>query len=326
MKKILTLILLLIYSTALSQDIESHLRHIEAHVDSVRLLMNSEFIDTADVDPIPDPAPVPQPEPERPDSGGYLWHGLWDETEDFNQGFNTYKPMLIKQARDIQDAGHNAFITLSHRFDQEDENRFTDKEKRDWKGVLQNWRGIITDLDPERAIIFLHDEPHLHGFLVEEMNWLVTTAREVYGSKYQFGFSFTRGNVLREELPKQADFAILFMYVFHDRDYPGVQVWNKSEFDTYVDYIIQTAQSKLPNAAIFVNAQGFYSIDEKRWRKPPIEAPGWYLEAVYRNGAKGMFWWLRDSKGGWAGLDQMPDLREAVEGLNEKIPARQAVN
>ena len=248
-----------------------------------------------------------------------IWHALWDSWEYDGDDFNTVKVPSPSRAGEVLDDGKNVFVSLSHRWKRNGEKLSKDR----WKSILRGFTSVIINLDTERTIVLLQDEP-LSGnnaYTLEEVEFLAYWAKEYWGDDIQVGFSFTRGSVLRRELPQNIDFAILPMYLFFREDYRDVQIWNEQEFHDEFDRLIQKAKEKLPDEDLFVIGQAFYNPDhvgEKRrkWRQPPIEAPEWYAEAVQRNHLKGIIWWFWRGNDENVGLSDMPEYFEAIQELN----------
>lgn len=239
-----------------------------------------------------------------------FWNGLWDSWNYSGEGFNTTKTKGISDGIGIEG---NVFVSLSH--------RWKGKTKDQWRSILRGFVSEIEKLDPARTIILLQDEPlstH-HGFTLEEVQFLYDTAKELM-PEYQFGFTFTRGAVNNKDLPK-ADWIMLTAYPFFREDYPDIQVHGKDQFDKWFDAHIEKAREKF-SGDIFVIGQGFYNPDsapEKRrkWRRPPIEAPGWYAEAIIRNKLKGIIWWVYSiERDDTIGLEDIPEYFEKIKQIS----------
>lgn len=252
-----------------------------------------------------------------------FWHFLWDSWNYEGDEFNTVKVPNPGNAEGILSQGKNVFVSISHTLKKEDKIA-TDLEKQRWKTILRGRANQMKNLDTNRTIILLQDEPLGHsGYTLDEVQFMVDWAREYWGEDVQIGFSFVRNSIRKKELPKGIDFALMPMYLFFREDYPDVQIWSKEEFDNYFDEHIKIARKKLPDVDLFIIGQGFYNSDSaperrRKWRQPPLEAPSWYVEAIERNKLKGLVWWVYDiQRNDVVGLNEMSEYFEEILNINK---------
>lgn len=301
MKRFITLLfLLIIYGNVFSQDIESHLKNIEAHVDSIRLLTHSDPVAVPDTEPDPYPEPIPDADPSVEILYGYWdhWYGP-DHGEAFLVHVNVGKALSSSIGK-IVDQGIFGIPIIEG---------FNARDSREvWHDRLEDKARQIMPYASKVPFVILIDEPYSRGWTDEKLEWLIEEARVAMpGLKFAYTVKQLSTSLRQRpdrRLPQNADFIGINYYPFRI----GGGVDTQAEFNAELTLILEDARIKLPEQTqLFLVGQAFYEND--KWHEPPVDSPLWYADVVKKERLSALIWyeWRDRSR---VGTRSMPWLYE----------------
>lgn len=240
----------------------------------------------------------------------FINFGMWYESD-----FGNVRRVWISE---IPDSGN--FIPRIGGFE-------ADESESKWRQRLANRGRVLKDIDPSRVpFVIVRDEPFAKDFTTSQLERLIEIAKQEIGDQFNYTYTFTRSAIERgEQLPKNTNVIGINFYPFYLESCDWCeQIRTEQEFYAFFDEIMQKARANSSEGVEFsITGQAFYDQPDgkERWRKPPVEAPFWYMNFIQKNpDITTLLWFLEDTNRSWVGLDEMPEFRENLERVFEGIP------
>ncbi|MEX2368351.1 MAG: hypothetical protein WD510_02495, partial [Balneolaceae bacterium] len=193
-----------------------------------------------------------------------------------------------------------------------------DMPESDIRKRLRNRRAPVDRADQVEYILLL-DEPFYKNFTTEQQDLILKCAKqEIPG--YKFAFSYARG-ALRDQgkcrLPKNLDVAMINNYTFYHEEYwPEMYITMQDQFE--LD-LLETVNIIRCQGISEIVITGQSIMDEKKYRKPPLESVQWNVDFCYKYNLSGVIWFEYRDRSHWKGAESMSDFYQQQKAVFEGL-------